>query len=98
METMGRGRIPPQPSGTDEKDHMHLPLGLPDETHQQEGFLDWPPGSQCGGRVHMDGWKPSGLQVRASVGSEMGETPKRERPLDGDLMQESRAQGSTGYR
>lgn len=51
---------------------MHLPLGLPDETHQQEGFLDWPPGSQCGGRVHMDGWKPCGLQVRGPVGSGMG--------------------------
>lgn len=46
----------------------------------------------------MDGWKPSGLQVREPVGSEMGETPRRERPLDGDRMQESRAQGSTGYR
>lgn len=31
----------------------------------------------------MDGWKPSGLQVRGPVGSEMGETPRRERPLDG---------------
>lgn len=67
---------------------MHLPLGLPDETHQQEGFLDWPPGSQCGGRVHMDGWKPCGLQVRGPVGSKW----------DGNLTQEFRAQGPTGYR
>lgn len=71
METMGSwivmggaGEVvPPWPSGMDRMDHMHLHLGLPDETHQQ-GFLDWPPGSQCGGTVHMDGREPSGLQVR----------------------------------
>lgn len=36
----------------------------------------------------MDGWKPCGLQVRGPVGSKW----------DGNLTQEFRAQGPTGYR
>ena len=54
-------RILPWPSGMDGRDHIHLHLGLPDATHQQEGFLDWPPGSQYGGRVCMVGREPCGL-------------------------------------